>query len=232
MCGIIGISSKTDVSQDLLSCLNNLSYRGYDSAGVAIVKDHEIIERKMKGKVSNLESLIQDSPISGNCGVGHTRWATHGEPSTINAHPHTISNVSIVHNGIIENYHELRRVLDSSGVNFISDTDTEIISQLMNIELINNKTPIEAFRNTIKKLEGTYAIVAIFKDHNDLIIGSKIGSPLLFMKAKNKILLSSDAYSISEFGTNITYLEDGDIFISENLKLTFMITILIRFKEQ
>ncbi len=218
MCGIIGVSSKTDVSEDLLSCLNNLSYRGYDSAGVAIVKDHEIIERKMKGKVSNLESLIQDNPISGNCGVGHTRWATHGEPSTINAHPHTISNVSIVHNGIIENYHELRRVLESSGVNFISDTDTEIISQLMNIELINNKTPIEAFRNTIKKLEGTYAIVAIFKEHNDLIIGSKIGSPLLFMKAKNKILLSSDAYSISEFGTNITYLEDGDIFISENFK--------------
>lgn len=218
MCGIIAISSKTDVKDDIINCLNNLSYRGYDSAGIAIVKDHEIIERKIKGKVSNLEKLIQDNPIYGNCGIGHTRWATHGEPSTINAHPHTISNVSIVHNGIIENYHELRNTLELSGVNFISDTDTEIVSQLMNIELLNNRPPLEAYKNTIKKLEGAFAIVAIFKEYNDLIIGSKIGSPLLFMKAKNKILLSSDAYSISGFGTNITYLEDGDIFISENFK--------------
>ena len=219
MCGIIGISAKADVSNDILTCLKSLSYRGYDSAGIAIVGDGQISERKIKGKVSNLEDYIKNNPISGNCGIGHTRWATHGEPNTINAHPHTISKISIVHNGIIENYHELKTTLKDNGVNFISDTDTEIISQLINIELLNNKQPLDAFVHAISKLEGAYAIAAIFTDYNNLMIASKVGSPLVFMKSKNKTIISSDAYSIAEFGNNVTYLEDGDILTSQNNKI-------------
>jgi glucosamine--fructose-6-phosphate aminotransferase (isomerizing) len=219
MCGIIGISAKADVSNDILTCLKSLSYRGYDSAGMAMVGDGQISERKIKGKISNLEDYIKNNPISGNCGIGHTRWATHGEPNTINAHPHTISKISIVHNGIIENYHELKATLKDNGVNFISDTDTEIISQLINIELMNNKQPLDAFIHAISKLEGAYAIAAIFSDYNNLMIASKVGSPLVFMKSKNKTIISSDAYSIAEFGNNITYLEDGDIITSQNNKI-------------
>mgnify|MGYP001420152398 FL=1 len=219
MCGIIGISAKADVSNDILTCLKSLSYRGYDSAGIAIVGDGQISERKIKGKVSNLEDYIKNNPISGNCGIGHTRWATHGEPNTINAHPHTISKISIVHNGIIENYHELKTTLKDNGVNFISDTDTEIISQLINIELMNNKQPLDAFVHAISKLEGAYAIAAIFSDYNNLMIASKVGSPLVFMKSKNKTIISSDAYSIAEFGNNVTYLEDGDMLMSQNNKI-------------
>ncbi|MBH20706.1 MAG: glutamine--fructose-6-phosphate transaminase (isomerizing) [Rhodobiaceae bacterium] len=219
MCGIIGISAKADVSNDILTCLKSLSYRGYDSAGIAIVGDGQISERKIKGKVSNLEDYIKNNPISGNCGIGHTRWATHGEPNTINAHPHTISKISIVHNGIIENYHELKTTLKDNGVNFISDTDTEIISQLINIELLNNKQPLDAFVHAISKLEGAYAIAAIFSDYNNLMIASKVGSPLVFMKSKNKTIISSDAYSIAEFGNNVTYLEDGDMLMSQNNKI-------------
>ena len=219
MCGIIGISAKADVSNDILTCLKSLSYRGYDSAGMAMVGDGQISERKIKGKVSNLEDYIKNNPISGNCGIGHTRWATHGEPNTINAHPHTISKISIVHNGIIENYHELKTTLKDNGVNFISDTDTEIISQLINIELMNNKQPLDAFVHAISKLEGAYAIAAIFSDYNNLMIASKVGSPLVFMKSKNKTIISSDAYSIAEFGNNVTYLEDGDILTSQNNKI-------------
>ena len=219
MCGIIGISAKADVSNDILNCLKSLSYRGYDSAGMAMVGDGQISERKIKGKVSNLEDYIKNNPISGNCGIGHTRWATHGEPNTINAHPHTISKISIVHNGIIENYHELKTTLKDNGVNFISDTDTEIISHLINIELMNNKQPLDAFVHAISKLEGAYAIAAIFSDYNNLMIASKVGSPLVFMKSKNKTIISSDAYSIAEFGNNVTYLEDGDILTSQNNKI-------------
>ena len=219
MCGIIGISAKADVSNDILNCLKSLSYRGYDSAGMAMVGDGQISERKIKGKVSNLEDYIKNNPISGNCGIGHTRWATHGEPNTINAHPHTISKISIVHNGIIENYHELKTTLKDNGVNFISDTDTEIISQLINIELMNNKQPLDAFIHAISKVEGAYAIAAIFSDYNNLMIASKVGSPLVFMKSKNKTIISSDAYSIAEFGNNVTYLEDGDILTSQNNKI-------------
>ena len=219
MCGIIGISAKADVSNDILTCLKSLSYRGYDSAGMAMVGDGQISERKIKGKVSNLEDYIKNNPISGNCGIGHTRWATHGEPNTINAHPHTISKISIVHNGIIENYHELKTTLKDNGVNFISDTDTEIISHLINIELMNNKQPLDAFVHAISKLEGAYAIAAIFSDYNNLMIASKVGSPLVFMKSKNKTIISSDAYSIAEFGNNVTYLEDGDILTSQNNKI-------------
>ena len=219
MCGIIGISAKADVSNDILTCLKSLSYRGYDSAGMAMVGDGQISERKIKGKVSNLEDYIKNNPISGNCGIGHTRWATHGEPNTINAHPHTISKISIVHNGIIENYHELKTTLKDNGVNFISDTDTEIISHLINIELMHNKQPLDAFVHAISKLEGAYAIAAIFSDYNNLMIASKVGSPLVFMKSKNKTIISSDAYSIAEFGNNVTYLEDGDILTSQNNKI-------------
>tara|TARA_Y100000590_G_scaffold470759_1_gene669565 strand:+ start:1858 stop:3675 length:1818 start_codon:yes stop_codon:yes gene_type:complete len=219
MCGIIGISSNRDISLDLIKCLEHLSYRGYDSAGISLIQHGEVVERKIKGKVQNLENLVKKNPIAGNCGIGHTRWATHGEANTINAHPHTISNVSVVHNGIIENFHELKDTLINNGINFISETDTEVISQLINIELNNNKSPLDSFKDTIKKLDGTYAIVAIFKDFDDLIIASKKGSPLVFITKRNSTYISSDAYSIAEFGNKVTYMEDGDIYVSKNKKL-------------
>ncbi|MDC3271893.1 glutamine--fructose-6-phosphate transaminase (isomerizing) [Hyphomicrobiales bacterium] len=213
MCGIIGIASNRNICKDLLDTLNRLSYRGYDSAGISIVNDKKILERKIKGKISNLENLLELSPIDGALGIGHTRWATHGKPTTLNAHPHTVNNVSLVHNGIIENFQELKNSLSNDNTFYSSDTDTEIISHLIDNELKLGKTPIDSFLNTVKKLSGAFAIVAIFKDFNNLIIAGKRGSPLVIGYNKDEKYICSDVNSLTNLTKKISYLEDGDTVI-------------------
>ena len=213
MCGIIGIASNRNICKDLLDTLNRLSYRGYDSAGISIVNDKKILERKIKGKISNLENLLELSPIDGALGIGHTRWATHGKPTTLNAHPHTVNNVSLVHNGIIENFQELKNSLLNDNTFYSSDTDTEIISHLIDNELKLGKTPIDSFLNTVKKLSGAFAIVAIFKDFNNLIIAGKRGSPLVIGYNKDEKYICSDVNSLTNLTKKISYLEDGDTVI-------------------
>jgi glucosamine--fructose-6-phosphate aminotransferase (isomerizing) len=213
MCGIIGIASNRNICRDLLDTLNRLSYRGYDSAGISIVNDKKILERKIKGKISNLENLLELSPIDGALGIGHTRWATHGKPTTLNAHPHTVNNVSLVHNGIIENFQELKNSLLNDNTFYSSDTDTEIISHLIDNELKLGKTPIDSFLNTVKKLSGAFAIVAIFKDFNNLIIAGKRGSPLVIGYNKDEKYICSDVNSLTNLTKKISYLEDGDTVI-------------------
>ena len=222
MCGIIGISSNRNICKDLLDTLNRLSYRGYDSAGISIVNDKEILERKIKGKISNLENLLELSPIDGSLGIGHTRWATHGKPTTINAHPHTVNNVSLVHNGIIENFQELKNSLLNDNIFYSSDTDTEIISHLMDNELKLGKTPIDSFLNTVKKLSGAFAIVAIFKDFNNLIIAGKRGSPLVIGYNKDEKYICSDVNSLTNLTKKISYLEDGDTVILNSNSVTIL----------
>jgi len=213
MCGIIGIASNRNICKDLLDTLNRLSYRGYDSAGISIVNDKKILERKIKGKISNLENLLELSPVDGALGIGHTRWATHGKPTTLNAHPHTVNNVSLVHNGIIENFQELKNSLLNDNTFYSSDTDTEIISHLIDNELKLGKTPIDSFLNTVKKLSGAFAIVAIFKDFNNLIIAGKRGSPLVIGYNKDEKYICSDVNSLTNLTKKISYLEDGDTVI-------------------
>jgi glucosamine--fructose-6-phosphate aminotransferase (isomerizing) len=222
MCGIIGIASNRNICKDLLDTLNRLSYRGYDSAGISIINNKEILERKIKGKISNLENLLELSPIDGSIGIGHTRWATHGKPTTTNAHPHTVNNVSLVHNGIIENFQELKNTLLNNSNFYSSDTDTEIISHLIDNELKLGKTPLDSFLNTVKKLSGAFAIVAIFKDFNNLIIAGKRGSPLVIGYNKDEKYICSDVNSLTNLTKKISYLEDGDTAILNSKSVTIL----------
>ena len=164
MCGIIGIASNEPVANKILSGLKRLEYRGYDSAGISIKKNDLILERKTQGKLSNLINSLESNSIDGSIGIGHTRWATHGVPSDRNAHPHSSAKVSLVHNGIIENASELKKDLIKGGYEFLSDTDSEVITALITNLLNNGKSHIEAVKETIKMLEGSYALAIIFTD--------------------------------------------------------------------
>jgi glutamine---fructose-6-phosphate transaminase (isomerizing) len=230
MCGIIGIAANRNICKELLDTLNRLSYRGYDSAGISMVNNKEILERKIEGKISNLENLLELSPIDGSLGIGHTRWATHGKPTTINAHPHTVNNVSLVHNGIIENFQELKNTLLNNSNFYSSDTDTEIISHLIDNELKLGKTPLDSFLNTVKKLSGAFAIVAIFKDFNNLIIAGKRGSPLVIGYNKDEKYICSDVNSLTNLTKKISYLEDGDTAILNSKSVTILDENLKKFK--
>ena len=177
MCGIIGIASNKPVSINIINSLKKLEYRGYDSAGIATLKNNLINEKKCSGRVDELEKILFKSPSDGNIGIGHVRWATHGVPSILNAHPHSSENVSVVHNGIIENSDELKMELESKGLKFKSQTDTEVITLLIT-EALNNNEPLESVFKTLNKLKGSFALGIIFKDFSDIIIGARRGSPL------------------------------------------------------
>lgn len=210
MCGIIGIVSGTDVSQRVYDGLKRLEYRGYDSAGIAIVSDGNLIRRRAEGKLDALRSRLDERPFNGTIGIGHTRWATHGPAIKANAHPHRGEGVAVVHNGIIENYKELKDALIGDGISFSSDTDTEVIAHLF-AKNLNGKGNIKAAaQKTFAALEGAYAIALIIDGNEDEIIVARQGSPLAIGYGEGEMFLGSDAFALAPFTNRVCYLADGD----------------------
>ena len=212
MCGIIGIVSKNQVVDRLIDGLERLEYRGYDSAGIATISSSEIVHSKSTGKLVSLKNKIKQNPIDGHVGIGHTRWATHGEPIEVNAHPHVTKNVAVVHNGIIENFAEFKDGLLEKGIIFNSQTDTEVIARLVEEKISMEKCgPLEAVRLTIEKLRGSFALCFIFKGLENLIVVTRRGSPLALGFGDGENFVSSDALSLSIFSRKVCYLEEGDL---------------------
>ena len=212
MCGIIGIVSKNKVVDRLINGLECLEYRGYDSSGIATVNHSEIVCSKSTGKLVSLKNKLKQKPIDGHIGIGHTRWATHGEPIEINAHPHVTKNVAVVHNGIIENFAEFKDVLLKKGINFESQTDTEVIAKLVEEKISKEKCrPLEAVRLTIEKLRGSFSLCFIFREHENFMVATRRGSPLALGLSDGENFVSSDALSLSIFSKKICYLEEGDL---------------------
>ena len=210
MCGIVGIVGRQPVAGHLVEALKRLEYRGYDSAGVATVDHGMLRRRRAEGKLAALEKRLEQEPLAGNIGIGHTRWATHGKPSESNAHPHATASVAVAHNGIIENFRELREKLVNDGAKFTSETDTEVVAHLVTAELKMGKPPIEAVRATLKQLRGAFALAFLFAGENDLMIGARRGSPLAIGYGKGEMYLGSDAIALAPFTDRISYLEEGD----------------------
>jgi len=209
MCGIIGINSNRPVSSTIINSLKKLEYRGYDSAGIATLSENEINEVKSEGRVDNLENNLLVQKMEGTIGIGHVRWATHGLPNSINAHPHSSQNVSVVHNGIIENSTLLKKFLLSKGHKFKSQTDTEVIVHLIT-ENLKTENIVNAIKKTLNALNGSFALGIIFKDKPDLIVGARRGSPLAVGYGPNENYLGSDSYALKSMTNKITYLSDGE----------------------
>jgi glucosamine--fructose-6-phosphate aminotransferase (isomerizing) len=210
MCGIVGILGKGPVAEQLVDALKRLEYRGYDSAGVATVYNGQLGRRRAEGKLRNLEELLRRDPLPGDTGIGHTRWATHGKPVEANAHPHMTDLVSVVHNGIIENFRELKHELSGNGAVFTSDTDTEVIAHLITQELKAGNDPVRATFNALRRLQGAFALAMIFRGYNDLMIVARQGSPLAIGFGNGEMYVGSDAIALAPFTDSIVYLEDGD----------------------
>ncbi len=210
MCGIVGILGKSSVATDLVDALRRLEYRGYDSAGIATVENGSLNRRRAEGKLRNLEVRLLAEPLSGRTGIGHTRWATHGRPVERNAHPHMTASVSVVHNGIIENFRELRRALEAEGCAFETETDTEAVVHLISRKMQNGFGPIEAVRAALGDLQGAFALGIIFAGHDDMMIAARQGSPLAIGYGSGEMYLGSDAIALAPFTDAITYLEEGD----------------------
>ncbi|MBY0560373.1 glutamine--fructose-6-phosphate transaminase (isomerizing) [Hyphomicrobium sp.] len=210
MCGIVGILGKSSVSTNLVDALRRLEYRGYDSAGIATVEGGAIDRRRAEGKLRNLEKRLISEPLAGRTGIGHTRWATHGRPTERNAHPHMTAKVSVVHNGIIENFRELRARLEAKGHKFETDTDTEAVVHLITDEMDQGAEPVAAVRNALHHLEGAFALGIIFAGQDDLMIAARKGSPLAIGHGSGEMYLGSDAIALAPFTDAITYLEEGD----------------------
>jgi glutamine---fructose-6-phosphate transaminase (isomerizing) len=211
MCGIIGILGNEAAVPRLVDSLKRLEYRGYDSAGVATLVDGHLSRRRAQGKIKNLEAVITKTPLSGTIGIGHTRWATHGAPSERNAHPHVSKRVAVVHNGIIENFRTLRAELESEGRVFESETDTEVITQLVTRALDQGSAPRDAVIEALKRVRGAFAIACIFAGHDDLMIGARQGSPLVVGIGEGEMFLGSDGIAVAPFTNRVIYLEEGDL---------------------
>ena len=220
MCGIIGINSNKEVTSTILNSLKKLEYRGYDSAGIATLNSGYIQEVKCEGRVDNLEKNIIKNKLLGNVGIGHVRWATHGIPSTLNAHPHSSENVSVVHNGIIENSTLLKKFLVKKGHRFKSQTDTEVIVHLIT-EYLKKNNLIDTLTKVLKKLHGSFALGIIFKDEPDLIVGARRGSPLAVGYGPGENYLGSDSYALKSMTNKITYLDDGEFCIIKKTEVSF-----------
>ena len=212
MCGIIGINSNKPVSATIINSLKKLEYRGYDSAGIATLSNGLINEIKSEGRVENLEKNSLTQNLEGTIGIGHVRWATHGSPTSINAHPHSSQNVSVVHNGIIENSTLLKKFLVSKGHKFKSQTDTEVIVHLIT-EHLKKENIVNSIKKTLKALHGSFALGIIFKDKPDLIVGARRGSPLAVGYGPNENYLGSDSYALKSMTNKITYLNDGEFCV-------------------
>ena len=210
MCGIVGIVGHSPVAPLIVDALKRLEYRGYDSAGVATIEHGTLARRRAEGKLINLEKLLKAEPLDGFIGIGHTRWATHGVPNETNAHPHFSNGVAIVHNGIIENFAELRDELMVDGYDFTSQTDTEVVAHLVAREIARGFDPVKASFNALKRLEGAFALAIMFRGDEDLIVGARNGPPLAVGYGEGEMYLGSDAIALAPFTNSITYLEDGD----------------------
>ncbi|WPO39483.1 glutamine--fructose-6-phosphate transaminase (isomerizing) [Tardiphaga sp. 42S5] len=210
MCGIVGILGRGPVADQIVDSLKRLEYRGYDSAGVATLEGAHIDRRRAEGKLKNLEAKLGKSPLAGHIGIGHTRWATHGKPTEANAHPHAAEGVAVVHNGIIENFRELRLELEKGGAKFASETDTEVVAHLVSSYLQKGASPVEAVKQALPRLKGAFALAFVFKDHDNLMIGARKGSPLAVGYGDGEMYLGSDAIALAPFTDDISYLEDGD----------------------
>jgi glucosamine--fructose-6-phosphate aminotransferase (isomerizing) len=210
MCGIVGILGRGPVAEQIVDSLKRLEYRGYDSAGVATLEGGQIVRRRAEGKLRNLESRLKSQPLDGLAGIGHTRWATHGKPTENNAHPHATEHVAVVHNGIIENFRELRQMLEAQGAKFTSETDTETVAHLVTSYLLKGASPQEAVKASLPQLRGAFALAFLFKGHGDLMIGARKGSPLAIGHGDGEMYLGSDAIALAPFTDTISYLEDGD----------------------
>ena len=210
MCGIVGILGTKPVAGDLVEALRRLEYRGYDSAGIATVENGLLDRRRAEGKLKNLEQRLYNEPLQGRVGIGHTRWATHGRPTEINAHPHMSARVSVVHNGIIENFGELKKKLSDKGHKFETETDTEVVVHLIADEMQAGCAPIEATKRALAHLQGAFALAIIFAGEDDLMIGARQGSPLAIGHGQGEMYLGSDAIALAPFTSEITYLDEGD----------------------
>ncbi|MBS0363893.1 MAG: glutamine--fructose-6-phosphate transaminase (isomerizing) [Proteobacteria bacterium] len=210
MCGIIGIVGRSSVQERLIDSLKRLEYRGYDSAGVAGVVDGKVERRRAAGKIKALEDVLAADPLNATVGIGHTRWATHGGPSTRNAHPHTQGRVTLVHNGIIENYAELRDAMAARGRVFESETDTEVIAGLIDSELEAGKAPVAALKAALDQLHGAYALGVLIQGEDQLVMGARRGSPLVVGYGEGEMFIGSDALAVGPFTNRIAYLEEGD----------------------
>ena len=210
MCGIIGVLGKSEVSSTIIETLRRLEYRGYDSAGIATLDCDVLTSRRAVGKLSELVSVLDARPIKGTSGIGHTRWATHGSATEENAHPHIAGPVAVVHNGIIENFRELRDDLSAKGVNFASETDTEVVAQLCAYYIANGKSPKDAVAATLGRLTGAFALAFLFEGEDDLLIAARRGSPLAIGHGDGEMFIGSDAMALAPMTNRITYLEEGD----------------------
>jgi glucosamine--fructose-6-phosphate aminotransferase (isomerizing) len=210
MCGIIGIVGKDEVCGRLLSGLRRLEYRGYDSAGIATIHDGAIDRRRAPGKLDNLAAILDESPLAGTTGIAHTRWATHGAPTEDNAHPHATEQVALVHNGIIENFKPLREELIARGRTFNSQTDTEVVAHLVSEQVEAGLSPADAVKGVLKRLHGAFGLAILFRDHPDLLIGARLGSPLVVGYGDGETYLGSDALALAPLTQRISYLEEGD----------------------
>ena len=220
MCGIIGIASNKPVSINIINSLKKLEYRGYDSAGLATLTNKNINEKKCIGRVEELEKILFKTPREGNIGIGHVRWATHGVPNIVNAHPHSTDQVSVVHNGIIENSDELKKELENKGLKFKSQTDTEVITLLIS-EALKEHDPLNSVFKTLKKLKGSFALGILFKNFSDIIIGARRGSPLAVGYSKDENYLGSDSYALKSMTNKISYLDDGDVCVISKDEVKF-----------
>jgi glucosamine--fructose-6-phosphate aminotransferase (isomerizing) len=218
MCGIIGILGSDAAAPRLVQALKALEYRGYDSAGVATLESGLLERRRAAGKIRNLEAELVKSPLLGTSGIGHTRWATHGAPTTTNAHPHATARVAIVHNGIIENFRTLRAELAKSGHTFESETDSEVIAHLISDGLDKGQSPHDAVFQAVQRLEGAFAIACLFSDKQDVLVGARKGSPLVVGLGDGENFLGSDAIAVSPFTNRVIYLDEGDMAVLSRTK--------------
>jgi len=210
MCGIVGVIGSEPAAPLLLEALRRLEYRGYDSAGIATLVDGGIVRRRAPGKLANLAEVLRLDPLPGRTGIGHTRWATHGAPTQRNAHPHGTPRVSVVHNGIIENHAELRAELEAEGQVFETETDTETVAQLVDLNLRHGMEPVEAAREAFRRLEGAYALAVVFAGYPDLMVGAQHGAPLAVGFGEDAMYLGSDSLALAPLTRRIAYMQDGD----------------------
>src|SRR6202453_1321106 len=213
MCGIIGIIGGEPVAPLLIDALKRLEYRGYDSAGIATLEDGALVRRRAQGKLKNLEQKLAREPLAGSIGIGHTRWATHGRPTEVNAHPHATERLAVVHNGIIENFAELRRELEGKGVKFSTETDTEVVAHLVSEELERGLSPLQAVMAALPRLRGAFALAFLFAGEDNLLIGARKGSPLAVGFGDKMMFVGSDAIALAPFTDMVSYLEDGDCVV-------------------